>query len=263
MNRFISISLGLLVAGLIGCSSNSKVARPIDVPGDALKESLANFKDVAVKQETPLWCWAASAEMVHRYYGRTDITQETLAKKITDASKDDPENVRSAGIQEIMFALQPTYDQRAADNWNKALADKKIKFDLVDAAGSVAMQYNATSDDLIDAILSGNPAIVGLRGSDQSMGHAVVVYGVTYKPTGKEAEKNAFTNFMNSLTDNNATAFGLTGPAKYALYEIQYTDPMDGKRYALNAGLFTARTDFIMTRDRAAQILEKQMQSIK
>ena len=65
------------------------------------------------------------------------------------------------------------------------------------------------------------------------------------------------------MTDNNAAAFGTRGSAKYNLYEIQYADPMDGKRYSLNAGLFAGRKDFIMTRERAAQVLEKQMQSIK
>ncbi|HQY88521.1 MAG TPA: C39 family peptidase [Tepidisphaeraceae bacterium] len=273
MNRILSASLGLLACGFVvvttGCSSSGggssdpAKAKAIDVPADATKSSCANFKEVIVKQATPVWCWAASAEMVHRYYGRTDITQDALAKKITNASKDDPEKIRSAGLQEIMLALQPEYDQRAADNMSNALADGEIEIDYVNAAGSFFMQNNATSDDLIDAIVGGNPAIVGLRDPNTKMGHAVVVFGVTYKPTGKEQESNAFTGFMDSLTNNNASAFGIKGPAKYALYEIQYADPMDGKRYSLNAGLFASRKDFIMTRDRAAQVLEKQMQSIK
>ena len=39
-------------------------------------------------QETPVWCWAASAEMVHKYYGNNDITQDKLAADITNVSKD-------------------------------------------------------------------------------------------------------------------------------------------------------------------------------
>ena len=53
------------------------------------------------------------------------------------------------------------------------------------------------------------------------------------------------------------------GPAKWKLSEVEYVDPMDGKRYKLNAEGFKNRVDFIMTKAKAREILDRQMMAVR
>ncbi len=240
---------------------------------NARRAECANFKQVIVTQQTPVWCWAASAEMVHKFYGRNDITQELLARKITLVSSDDPDKARAAGLQEIMVALNPDYEKRVAEQaGEQVLNGGEMKLDVVDFALGQMAPWSATSDDLIDAITTSNPAIVGLRGQGQSMGHAVVVYALTYEQTKAKSDVGSkiFGAILKAgaaeqgIREDQVDATGITrGPAKYALHEIEYADPMDGKRYKLNAEGFKNRVDFIMTKDRARDILDRQLNAVR
>ena len=152
----------------------------------------------------------------------------------------------------------------------------------IDSVGCSSSQVNATSaatqpsasrqralepfllpiDDLVEAIASSNPAIVGLRDEAANMGHAVVVYAATYEPVEPSVGRSIFGNVVDSVVKHEAgsrgirsdqvDAVGVTkGPAKYRLAEVEYVDPMDGRRYKLNAQGFKNRVDFIVTKERA------------
>jgi flagellar biosynthesis regulator FlaF len=273
------------VMGGIGCTSSGVNAQSKDeasVSSATRKRAeCPNFKNVAVKQQTPVWCWAASAEMVHKYYGNNDVTQEALAQQITNVSGTDAKKAKAAGLQEIMVALNPDFRERVTQRSADLLTaraqtgdDSMPRFDAVDFALGQMAPWSATSDDLIDAISTQNPAIVGLRGEGQSMGHAVVVYATSYEPIPDDAGKKAGASIFgavlkevgarNGVREDQVDASGIArGPAKYKLSEIEYIDPMDGKRYRLNAEGFKNRVDFIMTKPRARDILERQLIAVR
>jgi hypothetical protein len=266
------------VSALVGCTSssvnNASAAEAKAENKDRVRSECPNFKDVTVKQATPVWCWAASAEMVHKYYGNNDITQEKLAEQITNVSKGDEKKARAAGLQEIMIALNPDYRERMAKHGGEVLLTGKAEFDAIDFAIGQMAPWSATSDDLIDAVSTQNPAIVGLRGANTTMGHAVVVYATSYVPV-KQNEGSNFASKLfgevaktvgeeNGVRRDQTEAMGVgKGPAKYKLHEIEYVDPMDGKRYKLNAEGFKNRVDFIVTKERSREILDRQLNAVR
>ena len=236
----------------------------------------------AVKQQTPVWCWAASAEMVHKYYDPSSaITQEQLARDITSASGNDPKKAKAAGLQEIMVALNPDFGKERVQR-GASMMESRVRsgstaaptFDAVDFALGQTAPWSASSDDLIDAVAGRNPAIVGLRGAGEQMGHAVVVYATSYEPVKEDAGKTFGSALFGAVAkeagnrhgirDDQVDASGIAkGPAKFKLAEIEYVDPMDGKRYKLNAEGFKNRVDFIMTKARAREILDRQMNVVR
>ncbi len=279
MNKFVRLACGAVsVLALAGCTSssvnNATAAEAKAENKDRVRAECPNFKDVAVKQETPVWCWAASAEMVHKYYGNNEITQEKLAEQITNVSKGDESKARAAGLQEIMLALNPDYRERVAQHGGEVLLSGNAHFDAVDFAIGQTAPWSASSDDLIDAISTQNPAIVGLRGANAKMGHAVVVYATSYVPVktseGSKAANGMFGEVLKGIGEQHGVrrdqseALGVgKGPAKYRLDEIEYVDPMDGKRYKLNAEGFKNRVDFIVTKQRSREILDRQMNAMR
>jgi hypothetical protein len=281
-----ALILAVSVFTIAGCTSDNINASTKDEASKPsatrVRAECPNFKDVAVKQATPVWCWAASAEMVHKYYDpNTTITQEELAKEITNVSSDDPKKAKAAGLQQIMVALNPDYRARVAAQ-SKSMLESRAQsgstamptFDAVDFAIGQTAPWSSTSDDLVDAVASQNPAIVGLRGEGQSMGHAVVVYATSYEPVKTDEGKNFMSGLFNAGAKEVAGQHGVRAdqvdaagiakaPAKWKLSEVEYVDPMDGKRYKLNAQGFKNRVDFIMTKAKAREILDRQMSVVK
>lgn len=281
--------LGLAIAGVFvaGCNTSSQV-NAVDQPASTqpsaarVRAECPNFKDVIVKQQTPVWCWAASSVMVRKYYDPNDpVTQESLAQQITNVSGTDPAKAKAAGLQQIMVALNPDYSKRVADRSGQLLAQSlqnrgggnSLSVNMVDLAVGQVAPWSASSDDLIDAVVGRNPAIVGLRAEGASMGHAVVVYGASYEPVAKDQGRAAMNQIFGQIMKDEASkhgvradqvdAVGVTkGPPKYRLAEVEYVDPMDGKRYKLNAQGFKNRVDFIITKERAKEILDRQLQSV-
>lgn len=278
--------LAVAVVGLdsIGCSSSQVNATDSGAStqpsASRLRGECPNFKDVIVKQQTPVWCWAASSVMVRKYYDANDpITQEQLAQDITHVSGDDPAKAKAAGLQQIMVALNPDYTKRVAERSGQLIAQKittrdgSITANMTDLAIGQVQPWSASSDDLVSAVTSSNPAIVGLRNEGANMGHAVVVYAASYELVKENAGKSIFGNVMDSVVKQEAgsrgirsdqvDAVGVTkGPAKYKLAEVEYVDPMDGKRYKLNAQGFKNRVDFIITKERAREILDRQLGAV-
>jgi hypothetical protein len=281
--------LTLAVAAVTGCSTSSQVnateATASTQPSAArVRAECPNFRDVIVKQQTPVWCWAASSVMVRKYYDPNDpVTQESLAQQITNVSGDDPKKAKAAGLQQIMVALNPDYSKRVAERSGQLLAQtiqtraaggsNALTVNLADVAIGQVAPWSASSDDLIDAVTSKNPAIVGLRAEGASMGHAVVVYAASYEPVQADAGRSAMGQIWGQIVKDEASkrgvrgdqvdAVGVTkGPAKYRLAEVEYVDPMDGKRYKLNAQGFKNRVDFIITKERAREILDRQLASV-
>lgn len=286
MNRSLILAAAFAALAFVGCTSDNINAVSKDEASKPsatrVRAECPNFKQATVKQATPVWCWAASAEMVHKYYDpNTTITQETLAKEITNVSGEDPKKAKAAGLQQIMIALNPDYRSRVSERSGQMLESRARSgstalptFDAVDFAIGQTAPWSSTSDDLIDAVIGHNPAIVGLRGEGQSMGHAVVIYAASYEPVRTDEGKQFMSGLFNAaakeagnrngIRDDQVDAAGIAkAPAKFRLAEVEYVDPMDGKRYKLNAEGFKHRVDFIMTKDKAREILDRQMNAVR
>ena len=284
MRHVLMLAAAVVSFDLIGCSSsqvNATSATASTQPSAMrTRAECPNFKDVIVRQQTPVWCWAASSVMVRKYYNASDpITQEQLAQDITHVSGDDPAKAKAAGLQQIMVALNPDYTKRVGDRAGEMVAQKiqsrdgSLTANVADMAIGQVAPWSASSDDLIDAVATSNPAIVGLRNEGASMGHAVVVYAASYEPVKENVGRSIFGKAMDSVVKREASergirsdqvdAVGVTkGPAKYKLAEVEYVDPMDGKRYKLNAQGFKNRVDFIITKERAREILDRQLGAV-
>ena len=285
MTRALVLAVSLL--SFAGCSTSNQINATS--AADASKPSASrtraecpNFKDIAVKQQTPVWCWAASAEMVHKFYDpASPITQEQLAKDITHVSGNDPKKAKAAGLQEIMVALNPEIGKERVQR-GASMMESRIRsgstaaptFDAVDFALGQTAPWSASSDDLIEAVAGQNPAIVGLRGEGQKMGHAVVVYATSYEPVRTDAGKSIGSALFGAVAKEAGSRHGVRedqvdaagvgkAPPKFRLAEVEYIDPMDGKRYKLNAEGFRNRVDFIMTKARAREILDRQMNVVR
>lgn len=282
-HHFVTLAVASVALHSTGCTSSqvhSADTASTQPSASRVRAECPNFKDVIVKQQTPVWCWAASSVMVRKYYNASDpVTQESLAQDITHVSGDDPAKAKAAGLQQIMVALNPDYTKRVADRSSQLIAQKittrdgSITANVTDMAIGQVAPWSASSDDLIDAVTTSNPAIVGLRNEGANMGHAVVVYAASYEPVKADVGKSVFGGVMDSVTKKVAgdrgvradqvDAIGVTkGPAKYKLAEVEYVDPMDGKRYKLNAQGFKNRVDFIITKERAREILDRQLGAV-
>ena len=282
MRHLLLLAVAAIAIDSIGCSSSQVNATPAATQPGASRQraECPNFKDVIVTQKTPVWCWAASSVMVRKYYDPADpVTQEQLAQQITHVSGTDPAKAKAAGLQQIMVALNPDYTKRVAERSGQLIAQKittrdgSLTANVTDLAIGQVQPWSASSDDLVEAVTSSNPAIVGLRDEGANMGHAVVVYAATYEPVEQSVGKSIFGNVVDSVVKHEAgsrgirsdqvDAVGVTkGAPKYRLAEVEYVDPMDGKRYKLNAQGFKNRVDFIITKERAREILDRQLGAV-
>ncbi|MEM9372072.1 MAG: papain-like cysteine protease family protein [Planctomycetota bacterium] len=131
---------------------------------------------VAIDQRTPVWCWAACAEMVHNYHGNEEVSQHEIATRIEGRFESDlteqerEEQAKAAGYDEILLALASGSERPEIRDAAKYLAlkatDGGASFDLGGLAESQIKRNLVNSDMLIGELLSGEPVVVGLRNFD-------------------------------------------------------------------------------------------------
>lgn len=120
----------------------------------------AYFKEYVARQEEDCWCWAACVQMVLNYQG-VDVDQEDLVRRAKGA------RVNQAGT---------AYDiQRAADGWR---AGSHV------IAAKIDNPYSITPQDFIKDLIDKYPLIIGLQMPGQSVGHAYVLTGISFRHAG-------------------------------------------------------------------------------
>lgn len=115
------------------------------------------FCDYVARQEEDCWCWAACVQMVLNYQG-VAVQQEDLVCRVKGM------RVNQGGT---------AYDiQKAANGW--MVNGKQI---IAKVENSNALSAQIIINDLVDKY----PLIIGLRMPGQSMGHAYVLTGISFR----------------------------------------------------------------------------------
>lgn len=118
------------------------------------------FQEYVARQEEDCWCWAACVQMVLNYQG-VKVDQEDVVRRAKGM------RVNDGGT---------AYDiQRAADGWNTGTHV---------IAASVDNPYYVTAQTFITDLIDKYPLIIGLDMPGQTMGHAYVLTGISFRKSG-------------------------------------------------------------------------------
>ena len=129
-----------------------------DVYWAAVKTSY--FREFVARQEEDCWCWAACVQMVLNYQG-VNVDQEDVVRR-----------AKGMRINEGGTA----YDiQRAADGWNTGSHV---------IAARVDNPFYVTAQTFITDLIDKYPLIIGLDMPGQTMGHAYVLTGISFRKSG-------------------------------------------------------------------------------
>lgn len=228
------------------------------------------FESLAAKQQTEVWCWAACAEMVHRWNGGK-VTQAEIAERIHGAGvnasgeAERAKAIRAASFREVMRALSPgVYEQSLSARLNELGeaandSDQKatIEVDLAELVRARVEAGTTNSDVMVLDLAAGNPSVVGLfDGPEAEMGHAYVVHAAE------------FSRRKNNLLDTSfSAAVGQFGGDRYArefpLWSVHLIDPWTGEAVVLAAEDFAQRVEFIISAREAEQILRREAEAIR
>lgn len=119
---------------------------------------------LAVVQEQPQWCWAASISMIFAHHGYT-VRQEEIVKDGYGVAADLP----APSGQAMTNALSRAW----VDEHDRPFQGKAY------ASDSLARQYQVSDQKVLAELASGNPLLIG------AMGHAVVLVGLRYERSAK------------------------------------------------------------------------------
>jgi hypothetical protein len=225
-----------------------------------------DFIRVKAKQpENSYWCWAASAEMVHRWEGRSNQTQEVIVERIKGSSDAgmQTDQAAAASYLEILHALAPEvqidYPKAVANMVSVGFGWAKFRdlFPTPEAAAFAVVDIMVIDPDAtIRDFAKGVPAIAVLKPAPGSnSAHAVVVYGVRYAyPDPNWIERN--TSEIKAVASKMWGGFRIPGDAKTAFYAVRIMDPEKDEPVQMGAEEFFDRLDHLVTRDKAKGILE-------
>jgi hypothetical protein len=237
--------------------------------------ALPRWERVMVQQHEPVWCWAACAEMVHRYNGKK-IGQAEIANRIyrsadaiasddetkllslettgasegADHAENDP-SVRTAQEYECIAALDPDqYDQiRLRDEKNRKRvedlrAEGKNAY-LIPSGGQNNHPMPDTRyqpDRLVEALRQEHePVIVGLGiRKPGDLKHIVVVHAVDVQAAKSQAILGVLTIGENVNSH---------------IAKATYTDPDTGADVDITGEELARRTDFMASRKQAHEFL--------
>lgn len=288
-HRIAALFAMLVVVPLEGCKSTSGSGEPATYV-------LPGF--VAVKQEEPVWCWAACAEMILRFHG-IETKQSEIAKRIDGVDSEGVLKVEAASRFEILCALNPDMPRGEfealwsgveqsvldSDAWLEEKWNRTVTFDRSRAVNAAFDKLAPRDSPIVEDLLAGHPAVVGLRESeDAPSGHAYVLFGAKYAPRarsswrlpaglgdvmvseatasllGPETSPDVLRRFRDLQTE--CERFGIKSvdqfiqTSAYQIHEVELVDPWEGETITLSIEEFVPRVDFVITRSYARQVLE-------
>ncbi|MEM8494980.1 MAG: papain-like cysteine protease family protein [Planctomycetota bacterium] len=164
-----------------------------------------------VSQKKPVWCWAACAEIIHRYHGRTDLDQETLVSdKVGWVKKFMP--VSTGSVFEIASALDPDSYQdfeRMASSLAVSGSGTDFDFDekqLINDVLAYMKTVQPGGNKVVASLQQNEPAVLGLKmHAGAQMKHLVVLAGADYEiDDGQLAITTVY--YVDPWTDSDAKA---------------------------------------------------------
>jgi hypothetical protein len=225
------------------------------------------FASVKARQQKNVWCWAACAEMVYRYRGKK-LSQEKIAERIHGRGEDGAAKVKAASVYEVLLALagaegKSDRGDRFLERYNAEAAKasksgKGVTIDVGSYLSSWMEEESVNTDEMIDEIKRRQPVVIGMAKDPRfEGGHAMVVYGVTYKPAKKNMLERAISG------ENGTTISRAVGIRKFEIVTLKVMDPWTGEARELSGKEFAEHGDFMMSQRRAVAILKKQDDSVK
>jgi hypothetical protein len=212
-----------------------------------------------VKQETPLWCWAACAQMIHAYYG-TEISQKALAERIHGDEPDGSPKVEAAAYHEIMTALNPDVKTDPLDRAATALETTRdgrvdVSVDYMSYAKAVKDRYSINSDVIVKELLSRAPVVVVMNEdpSDETLNHAYLLEAAGFCVEEPTAVERIADDALEGYLLNPASY-----PKYYGLRWVEAIDPYTGQVVRFDGGEFAKRVRFMISKQRARKILEEE-----
>lgn len=183
---------------------------------------------IPVQQETNVWCWAACAQMVHKYFNPdSDITQAEIVKSILGTQEDAPSEavVEAASKREMMLALNPELKDYFATIGTAKAVELALQRKITDGDFDTAALLNAqwkykrnNSDLLVRSLLEDQPAILVLvwpddedstsmdAMTDEARGEAVAAVDAAEAEADEIAEDAGVSDVTDETTEDIAEA---------------------------------------------------------
>jgi len=271
-------ALAMVAMCLAGCGANGEFkmpdlfgtntparSQPPAIPPDTGPKTAEcpKFEMVASQQKTGVWCWAASAEMIHRYHGRRDIDQAAIAAKIHGVGEDGSPKVQAASYREVMIALNPDLKvdplERMRERWGQQ-GQHGVNVDLNAYLGSVIERNSFNTDDLVHELQKRQPVVIGM-GKDPRFngGHAMVIYGVTYQSSGNEGVRKLLDGNNSSQAGSGSRLFGVH---EFEIKSVKVMDPWTGEPTEISGTDLAAGMDFAVSQTQARKVLEDEMRAL-
>ena len=156
------VGLGLPAQAEEQCSaadSNGTAVCRAGLPVDGLRQ-------LAVVQEQPQWCWAASISMIFAHHGYT-VRQEDIVKNGYGVAV----NLPAPSGQAMTNALSRAW----VDENDKAFQGKAI------ASDALSRQFQVSNQKVLAELAAGRPLLLG------AMSHAVVLVGLNFERSASGA----------------------------------------------------------------------------
>lgn len=263
-NRIRAAAALCLALPLAACSMFGRVLTASPSEQQSLKTQTAecrNFTRVATTQRDPMWCWAACAEMIHAYYGRTITQEEIVAQIMSATSAEDGNSQAAATNRQMLLALHPDYQQEKARYMSRLKArgaGSSLRIDTELYISSQLEPYTVNTDAAIDSLRRREPLIAALREDRSStLGHAYVLFGATYVVRPPDSRRDLNRELQGWFRDAATVV-----PYRYGLVSVELIDPYTGQSVTLDAETFGSRMDFMISRDSARRALEDEYKAI-
>jgi hypothetical protein len=223
------------------------------------------FEAVKAQQQESVWCWATCAEMIYKYH-KKDTTQKEIAERIHGFKDNGDNEVRAASLYEIMIALaeepgSPDRARRFAKRFGEQLAKNPTKGPTLDVGKYLGAWMNeeaVDTDDLIAELKRKEPVVIGMATDPRfEGGHAMVVYGATFKLAGSSGIKRTIdANDRDGLTKS-------AGAKRYTIISLKVMDPWTGEAAELTGEHVEKDCDFLMSQKKAKAILKQEESSVR
>lgn len=222
-------------------TSRSPRCRATKLADGRVELRLEGFDAVRAEQERQQWCWAACVQMVHAFQGvkllpsaaEPGASQQALLVSHFTRAGGDPGGTLSV----ILRALNPDLEERLR---------------LLGPSASLAFEI-PSSDDLVESLLDGLPAIVGLQFDGQD--HALVVRALTLRvlpeprPLEQWAHEAVQVPFLDRLHE------------RYRIRSIELQDPARaGFVRTLDGEELKMRCKLIVTPERSRRVLQSALE---
>lgn len=232
--------------------------------------SCPRIKACEREQEEAVWCWAACAQMIHRYYGH-EVSQQELADRIHGHNEGGTVNVEAASYHEVMAALNPELPKNELENLRAQSLAAAKRIEKGQRSANVSVDYMSyarskvdemlpvNSDVIVEELGRGAPVVVVLsQGEDATLEHAYVLWGAGFAVESSFVAGHGLDRSMEGWVVDPIGKYA----RKYSLRWVDVIDPYDGQSVRLTGGDLRDRVKFMISKERSKQILQNEMKLV-